>query len=83
MGQGMTPWWKEPFFQIAVPIIVTFIVATWNQNRNFTSIDKRIDDLKDYMKWRFDVVDESLKEVKADLREIKKRVDGLELRAWH
>jgi len=79
----MTPWWKEPFFQIAVPIIVTFIVATWNQNRNFTSIDKRIDDLKDYMKWRFDVVDESLKEVKADLREIKKRVDGLELRAWH
>lgn len=34
------PWRQQPFFQVALPIIVTFLLATWYQA-------SRINDLRD------------------------------------
>jgi hypothetical protein len=51
-------WWQQPFFQVALPIIVTFAIATWYQS-------KRIDDLHDWMNKRFDSVERRLERIES------------------
>jgi hypothetical protein len=46
-------WWQQPFFQVALPIIVTFAIATWFQS-------KRIDDLRDSLNKRIDLLESSM-----------------------
>jgi hypothetical protein len=46
-------WWQQPFFQVALPIIVTFAIATWFQS-------KRIDDLRDSLGRRLDSIEASI-----------------------
>lgn len=52
------------FFQVALPIIVTFILATWYQAGRITdlreSLCKRIDDLRGDMNIRFQCIDRHL-----------------------
>ncbi len=54
-------WWQQPFFQVALPIIITFVIATLYQNSRMTdlrdAVGKRIDDLRDSINKRFDAVD--------------------------
>jgi hypothetical protein len=35
-------WWRQPFIQIALPISVTFIVASWSQNKRLDDIVQRL-----------------------------------------
>lgn len=44
-------WGQQPFFQVALPIIGTFAIATWFQS-------KRIDDLRDSMGKRLDAIEQ-------------------------
>jgi len=46
-------WWQQPFFQVALPIVVAFPIATWLQS-------KRIDDLKDSLAKRLDAIESRL-----------------------
>ena len=46
-------WWQQPFIQVAVPIIVTFAIATLFQS-------KRIDDLRDSLGRRLDAIEQCL-----------------------
>jgi hypothetical protein len=38
-------WWQQPFIQIALPIIITFVVASWSQNKRIDEVSKRLDDI--------------------------------------
>jgi len=38
-------WWQQPFFQVALPIVVTFTLATWYQAGRFSDLAGRISDM--------------------------------------
>ena len=61
---------QQPFFQVALPIIVTFAIATWYQSR-------RIDDLRDVLGKRLDDLRDS---VNRRIDEVSRRIDGLDRR---
>jgi hypothetical protein len=58
------PWSQQPFFQVAVPVMVTFVLATWYQSSRITdlrdSLGKRIDDLRSEMSNRFAAIERRL-----------------------
>lgn len=62
-----------PFVQIALPIIVTFVAATWYQG-------KRLDDLRDSINRRLDSIERRLERIESKLEEHGKRVAVLEER---
>jgi len=66
---------NQPFFQVALPIMVTLVVtvwaATWTQNKRLDEISKRIDDLA-----------RRLDRIEARLDQIESRLNALEVRAW-
>jgi hypothetical protein len=66
-------WWQQPFFQVALPIIVTFAIATLYQG-------KRIDDLRDWMNKRFDAVERLLERIENLLTDHDRRITVLEER---
>ncbi|MGA2590901.1 MAG: hypothetical protein ABSH32_13360 [Bryobacteraceae bacterium] len=67
-------WWQQPFFQVALPIIVTFAIATWFQS-------KRIDDLRDSMGKRIDELSGSInKRIDELSASIGTRLDAIERR---
>jgi hypothetical protein len=66
-------WWQQPFVQVALPIIVTFAIATLYQG-------KRIDDLRDSMNKRFDAVERRLERIESLLTDHDRRITVLEER---
>jgi hypothetical protein len=66
-------WWKEPFFQVALPVIVSFAFATWFQS-------KRIDDLKDAISKRLDSIELRLVSIESLLKDHDRRITTLEAR---
>jgi F0F1-type ATP synthase membrane subunit b/b' len=57
-------WGQQPFFQVALPIIITFAIATWFQS-------KRIDDLRDSLNRRMDAIDRRLDAIERRLERIE------------
>lgn len=72
-------WWQQPFFQVALPIIVTFILATWYQSGRINdlrdSMSKRLDDLRSDMNTRFAAIERRLDK-------LEEKVEGLLERSW-
>jgi len=66
-------WWQQPFVQVALPIIITFAIATLYQG-------KRIDDLRDSMNERFDAVERLLERIESLLTDHDRRITVLEER---
>jgi len=66
-------WWQQPFVQVALPIMVTFAIATLYQG-------KRIDDLRDSMNKRFDAVERRLERIENPLRDHDRLITVLEER---
>src|ERR1039458_9211190 len=62
-------WWQQPFVQVALPIIVTFAIATLYQG-------KRIDDLRDSMNKRFDAVERRLERIESLLTDHDRRASS-------
>jgi F0F1-type ATP synthase membrane subunit b/b' len=52
---------NQPFFQITLPLMVTFIatvwIAQWSQNKRFDDLNKRLDKIDD----KLDKIEERLK----------------------
>jgi hypothetical protein len=67
------PWWQQPFFQVALPIIVTFAAATWFQN-------KRVDHLKAAVNRRLDDIIARLDRMETLLSGHDRRITALEER---
>lgn len=56
-----TPWYQQPFFQVALPIMVTLIVGMWRE-------DKRFNEFKDSVNKQLARIEAELKEIKDLLR---------------
>ncbi|MBV8728353.1 MAG: hypothetical protein JO336_00955 [Acidobacteriia bacterium] len=87
----MVQWWQQPFFQVALPIIITFILATWYQSSRVTdlrdALGKRIDDLRSDMNARFagvdgrlDAIDRRLDRIESLMVDHSSRITKLEER---
>ena len=66
-------WWQQPFIQVALPIIVTFAIATLFQS-------KRIDDLRDSLGRRLDAIEQRLARIENLLADHDRRIMALEER---
>ena len=69
------PWYQQPFFQVALPIVITLALAVIAQSVGFTVLGKRIDDvnsrindLRDLMNARFDAIEKRLDKIDALLQ---------------
>ncbi len=87
----MVQWWQQPFFQVALPIMITFVIALWYQNSRLTdlrdTLGKRIDDLRTDMNARFagvntrlDSIDRRLDRIEVTLADHGTRITKLEER---
>ena len=54
---------QNPFFTVALPIVITLVVAAATQNKRFDDLNKRIDDLRADMNRQFDKVNKRFDEV--------------------
>jgi hypothetical protein len=66
-------WWQWPLIQVALPIIVTFAIATLFQS-------KRIDDLRDCLGRRLDAIDQRLARIENLFTDRDRRTTALEER---
>ena len=70
---------NQPFFQITLPLMVTFIatiwIAQWSQN-------KRFEDLKSSLNLRIDEIVKRLDKLEARLDKLEERMRDLELIRW-
>jgi hypothetical protein len=66
-------WRQQPFFQVALPIIVTFALATWFQS-------KRIDDPRDSINKRLEAIESRLQRIENLLSDHDRRITVLEER---
>ena len=62
-------WWKEPFFQVALPIIVTFAIATWFQGKRIDDVIRRLE----HIGQRLDRIETSLLEFGREIAALKER----------
>lgn len=64
-------WWREPFFQVALPVMITFALATLYQGKRIDDLSKRIDDLGKR-------IDDVRTDLGRRIDEIVKRLDNIE-----
>ena len=77
-------WIHEPFVQVALPIVVTLILAIFVQNKRLDEMSKRFDDRLDEMSKRFedrfDAMDRRIDEIVRRLERIETKLDNHESR---
>jgi tetrahydromethanopterin S-methyltransferase subunit G len=83
----MQPWWQQPFFQVALPIMVMFALTYWahnrridDLNRRIDDLNKRIDDLKEALSKRLDAIERRLERIEHLLADHDRRITALEER---
>ena len=75
-------WYKEPFFQVALPLIIAILLDRWYQGKRIddlrADIGKRMDDLRADIGKR---IDDLRTDITRRFDEVNKRLDRLEDRA--
>ena len=70
---------NQPFFQITLPLMTTFIatiwIASWSQNKRLDEMSKRIDE-------RFANIERRLEKIEARLEAFAERISSLETAKW-
>lgn len=66
---------NQPFFQVALPIMVTMIITVWAL---ISTNNRRLDDIVA----RLGRIEDRLLAVEARLSAVERKVDALELKAW-
>jgi len=74
------PWWQQPFFQVALPIVVAFVVTYWAHNRRIDDLNRRIEDLKEALLARLDAIERRLERLEQVLLDHDRRITVLEER---
>lgn len=72
---------KLPFVQVALPIMLTFVVATWYQNGRMDDLNKRMDELRADMNRQFAEIREILRAIQSKLENHGERITRLEERS--
>ena len=90
-------WWQQPFFQVALPIVIAMILSTWYQSSRIDDVIGPVNDMRDSLGKRIDDVRDSLGKRIDDLRgdmnnrftavekrleKLEARVEGLQERTW-
>jgi chaperonin cofactor prefoldin len=70
---------NQPFFQVTLPLMVTFVGALWAAQ---WSQNKRFDDLKDGMNKRLDEIIKRLDKIENRLEKLEERLTALEVVKW-
>jgi hypothetical protein len=65
---GRMQWWQQPFFQVALPIVISIILGTWYQGSRMGEIGNRITGLGDSLGKRID-------DMRSDIRTTRPRTD--------
>jgi glutathione S-transferase len=73
-------WWQQPFFQVALPIIMAFALATLFQTKRIDDQGKRLDDLRDAVNRGFAAIDARLGRIEVLLGDHAGRIATLEER---
>jgi hypothetical protein len=71
----MMPVLQQPFFQVALPIMVTMVVTVWAL---ISTNNKRLDDICR----RLDAIDSRLGGIENRIGAVERKVDALELKSW-
>lgn len=71
-------WLREPFFQVTLPLMVTFVVTMLHHSH---SLNKRVDDLRDSMNRRLDEIIRKLERIDIKLEEHDKDIAALKERS--
>jgi archaellum component FlaC len=71
---------QQPFVQVALPIVIAVMLASWLQNKRFDDMNKRFDDMNGDMNRRFDGVDKRLERIEGKLDLHNERITRLEER---
>jgi hypothetical protein len=73
---------NQPFFQVALPIMVTMMGTVWalisTNNKHLGELSKRLDDFAA----RLGRIEDRLLGIENRLGAVEKKVDALELKAW-
>ena len=78
-GVGMNPP-LQSFVAVALPIMITMLLAMWNGNRGNSELGARITDMRTDMNRRFDDVNRRFDEVNTRLDRIERKLDNHEER---
>jgi methyl-accepting chemotaxis protein len=78
---------NQPFFQVTLPLMVTFVVtiwaATWSQNKRIEDLRDSINRRLDSLEKRIDEVAKRLDRIDTKLEEFAHRITTLEASKWH
>jgi hypothetical protein len=67
-----------PFTQVALPIVLTILIAAWINSKGLDGVNKRIDDIAA----RLGRIEDRLLGIEARLTGVERKVDALEVKAW-
>ncbi len=71
----MIPLLKEPFFQVALPLMLTMVATVWAL---ISTNNKRLDDIMQ----KLGRIEDRLLAIEARLSAVERKVEALELKAW-
>jgi hypothetical protein len=69
-------WWKEPFFQVALPVIITFVLSYLHLSKRIDDVNKRIDGIEK----RLESIEKTLEKIRELLSGHDQRITRLEER---
>ena len=72
---------KLPFVQIALPIMLILVVATWYQNKRVDDVNRRLDEIPTDMNRQFTEIKDILRGIYAKLENHNERITRLEERS--
>lgn len=83
-------WWQQPFFQVALPIILAILLGTWFQSSRITdlrdALGKRMDDIRDQLGQRIDDLRDEMNRgfsaIEQRLDKLETKVEAIQERSW-
>ena len=69
---------NQPFFQVALPLMFTILIAVWANSKGFDGVNKRIDDVVA----RLGRIEDRLLGIETRVSGLERKVDALEVKAW-
>ena len=67
------PWFQQPFFQVALPIVITLIINIWREDKRFKEFKEGVNQRLDEIIKRLADIDSLLREHDRDITTLKER----------
>ena len=71
----MAPMLNQPFFQVALPLMFTILIAVWANSKGLDGVNKRLDDIVA----RLGRVEDRLLAIETRVSALERKVDALEV----